>query len=148
MKLAARALVGISAAALAAMMGMSSAQAAAGNYHIEVRTCDVEDAGTDSRVEARLNGSAGSSAWILLDNPGDDRERGRTDVYDKTLSNLGSVNSIDIYFANNDDSPHWCLEEITIRRPDGVTTVHPFHNWLTRVYPKSGSTGPLRLNAA
>ena len=145
MKHTARAIVGFTAAGLAAMLGLGSAQAAAGNYHIEVRTCDVKDAGTDSRVEARVNGSTTSSGWILLDNPGDDRERGRTDVYDKTLSDLGTISSIDIYFANNDDSPHWCLEEITIRRPDGVTTIHPFHNWLTRVYSKNA---PLRLSAA
>jgi hypothetical protein len=145
MRNSARAIVGIAAAALAATMGTGSAQAAAGNYHIEVRTCNVEDAGTDSRVEARLNGTTASSGWTLLDNPGDDRKRGRTDVYDKTLTDLGTVTSVDIYFANNNDSPHWCLEEITIRRPDGVTTIHPFHNWLTRAYQK---TAPLRLTAA
>jgi hypothetical protein len=145
MKHTARAIVGFTAAGLAAMLGLGSAQAAAGNYHIESRTCNVEDAGTDSRVEVRLNGTATSSGWILLDNSGDDRERGRTDVYDKTLSNLGTVTSVDIYFANNDDSPHWCLEEFTVRTPTGVTTIHPFHNWLTRVYSKAS---PLRLSAA
>lgn len=145
MKLAARAIVGISAAAIAGTMAMGTAQAAPGNYHIETRTCNVEDAGTDSRVEARFNGTAGSSGWILLDNSGDDRERGRTDVYDKTLSDLGTVTSVDIYFANNDDSPHWCLEEVTVRTPNGLTTIHPYHNWLRRVYSKAA---PLRLNAA
>jgi hypothetical protein len=145
MKHTARAIVGFTAAGLAAMLGMGSAQAAAGNYQIESRTCNVEDAGTDSRVEVRLNGTTTSTGWILLDNPGDDRERGRTDVYAKSLPDVGTVTSVDIYFANNDDSPHWCLEEFTVRTPNGVTTIHPFQNWLTRVYSKAA---PLRLNRA
>ncbi|MFS8098723.1 hypothetical protein LFM09_16450 [Lentzea alba] len=145
MKVTARAIVGLTAAALAATMGMGSAQAAPGNYHIEVRTCNVEDAGTDSTVEARFNGTLASTGWVNLDNPGDDRERGRTDVYDKTFTDLGTVTSIDIYFANNDDSPHWCLEEVTVRHPNGAVTIHPFHNWLRQKFPK---TSPLRLNRA
>ncbi|MEV6239464.1 PLAT/LH2 domain-containing protein [Lentzea sp. NPDC051838] len=145
MKHTARAIVGLTAAGLAAMLGMGSASAAAGNYEISSRTCDVEDAGTDSRVEVRLNGTTTSTGWIVLDNPGDDRERGHTDVYAKTLPDVGFVTSVDIYFANNDDSPHWCLEEFTVRTPNGVTSIHPFHNWLTRVYSKNA---PLRLNRA
>jgi phosphate-selective porin len=143
MKLAARALVGISAAALATTMAMTTAQAAPAVYTIDLVTCDSEDAGTDARVEARLNGSI-SSGWSNLDNPGDDRERGHTDSYSFTLSNLGSIRSVDIAFDNKGDSPHWCLEEVVVRGPQGVT-VHPFHNWLRRAYTKSF---PLNLPAA
>ncbi|GGU34344.1 PLAT/LH2 domain-containing protein [Lentzea flava] len=140
MRNSARAIVGISAAALAATMGMATAQAAPAQYNIEVRTCNVEDAGTDARVEVRLNGSG----WINLDNPGDDRERGRTDTYNFTLTDLGPITSVAIAFDNKGDSPHWCLEEVIVRGPDGVT-IHPLHNWLRRAYTK---VSPLNLPAA
>ncbi|MGW4207452.1 PLAT/LH2 domain-containing protein [Lentzea sp. NPDC004789] len=143
MKLAARAIVGISAATLATIMGMTTAQAAPAVYTVDLVTCDVEDAGTDARVEARLNGTI-SSGWNNLDTSGDDRERGHTDSYSFTLSNLGPIRSIDLSFDNKGDSSHWCLEEVVVRGPQGVT-VHPYHNWLSRVYTK---TAPLRLAAA
>ncbi|GAB2850810.1 PLAT/LH2 domain-containing protein [Lentzea nigeriaca] len=140
MRNSARAIVGISAAALATVMGMATAQAAPAQYNIEVRTCNVEDAGTDARVEVRLNGSS----WINLDNPGDDRERGRTDTYNFTLSDLGPITSLAIAFDNKGDSSHWCLEEVVVRGPHGVT-IHPLHNWLRRAYTKAS---PLTLPAA
>lgn len=141
MKLAARAIVGVVAAGIAATtFGMGAAQAAPAQYRIEVRTCNVEDAGTDARVEISLN----DSPWINLDNPGDDRKRGRTDVYDKTLTDLGPISKVEIAFDNRGDSPHWCLEEVVIRGPHGVT-IHPFHNWLVRPYSK---VVPLTLGAA
>ncbi|MEU0885952.1 PLAT/LH2 domain-containing protein [Lentzea sp. NPDC005914] len=144
MKLAARAIVGVTAAALAGTMAMGgTAQAAAAQYTIDLKTCDVEDAGTDARVEARLNGNI-SSIWSNLDNPGDDRERGHTDSYSTTLTALGPIRSIDLSFDNKGDSSHWCLVEVVVRGPEGVT-VHPYNNWLRRAYSKSG---PLNLPAA
>ena len=141
MKLAARAVVGLAAAGIAATtFGMGAAQAAPAQYRIEVRTCNVENAGTDSGVQARLNGGA----WIRLDNSGDDRERGNTDVYDKTLTDVGPINAVDLTFDNKGDSSHWCLEEVVVRGPHGVT-IHPFHNWLARPYT---AANPLRLPAA
>lgn len=140
MRNSARAIVGIAAGALAATMGMTTAQAAPAQYNIEVRTCNVEDAGTDARVEIRLNGSG----WINLDNPGDDRERGKTDRYNFTLSDLGPITSADIAFDRRGDSPNWCLEEVVVRGPGGVT-IHPYHNWLRRAYTK---VSPLSLPAA
>ena len=144
MKHAARAIVCVLGAALAATMGTATAQAAPAQYRIEVQTCNVEDAGTDARVETRLHGTTASTSWINLDNPGDDRKRGRTDTYDRTLADLGPIRSVDIYFDNRGDSPHWCIEEVVIRGPHGVT-IHPFHNWLVRANSK---ISPLRLSAA
>jgi hypothetical protein len=143
MRVTAPAIAGVFAAALAATLGMGTAQAAPAQYQLELRTCNVEDAGTDARVEVRLNGNI-SSAWINLDNPGDDRERGRTDVYNFTLSGLGPIGSLDIAFDNKGDSSHWCMEEAVLRGPDGVT-VHPFHNWLRSRYTQAN---PLRLGSA
>ncbi|MEU3643721.1 PLAT/LH2 domain-containing protein [Lentzea sp. NPDC034063] len=143
-KVATTAAVGVLAAAFAGTLAMGTAQAAPGQYRIEVQTCDVPDAGTDSRVEARINGSTSSSGWINLDNPGDDRERGDRDVYDRTLSEVGAISSIDIAFDNKGDSSHWCLVEVVIRGPQGVT-VHPYGNWLRSATTKNN---PLRLPAA
>lgn len=83
MRLAARAIVGINAAAIAVTTG----------------------AGTDATVDVRMNGSS----WINLDNPGDDRERGRTDVYVKSLPDVGPVTTFDIAFNNKGDSSYWYL---------------------------------------
>jgi phosphate-selective porin len=143
MRVTAPAIVGIIAAALAGTVTMGTAQAAPAQYQLEVRTCNVEDAGTDSRVEARLNGNI-STGWLNLDNSGDDRERGHTDTYNLTLTDIGPIRSLDLAFDNKGDSSHWCLEEVVIRGPQGVT-VHPFHNWLRSRFPQ---TSPLQLPAA
>lgn len=141
MKLAARAVVGIAAAALATTTATTPAQAAPAQYTIQVVTCDVDDAGTDARVEARLNGDI-SSPWFVLDRPNEEFERGRTASFHFTMPDLGPIRSVDIAFDNRGDA--WCLDEVVVRGPDGVT-VHPYRNWLRRVYPKSV---PLRLHTA
>ena len=143
MKVTTTAVIGVLAAAFAGALATGTAQAAPAQYRIEVRTCDVDKAGSDSRVEVRLNGTT-QSGWINLDNPGDDRERGKTDVYDFTLSEFGPLTSFDIAFDNKGDSSHWCLEEVVVRGPQGVT-VHPHHNWLRSATTKAN---PLRLGAA
>lgn len=141
MKLAARAIAGISAAALTTTMAMTPAQAAPAQYNVLLVTCDVDDAGTDARVEARLNGDI-SGPWFLLDLPGEEFERGRTDSFSFTMQRLGPIRSVDLAVDSNGDP--WCLDEVIVRGPDGVT-VHPYHNWLRRKYAKSF---PLRLHAA
>ncbi|WP_112261630.1 PLAT/LH2 domain-containing protein [Lentzea terrae] len=140
MKLAARAFVGIMAWALATVMAMTTAQAAPAVYTIQLVTCDVVDARTDARVEARLNGDI-SSGWLVLDHGDDPHESGWTDSYTFTMQRLGPIRSVDI--AVNPNGDPWCLEEVIVRGPDGVT-VHPYHNWLIRQYPK---WSPLRLQA-
>lgn len=104
-------------------------------------TCDVDDAGTDARVEARLNGDI-SSPWFVLDHPAEEFERGGIDTFTFTMPNLGPIRSVDIALDNTGDN--WCLDEVIVRGPDGVT-VHPYRNWLRRGYPKPV---PLRLHGA
>jgi hypothetical protein len=142
MKLAARAFAGIMAWALASIMAMTTAQAAPAVYTIQLVSCDVADARTDARVEARLNGDI-PSGWLVLDYGGDPHESGGwTDSYSFTMPRLGPIRSVDIAVDPRGD--HWCLEEVIVRGPDGVT-VHPYRNWLTRKYAKSA---PLHLQAA
>jgi hypothetical protein len=142
MKLAVRAIAGFLAAALAIVMTMTTAQAAPSPYTIQLVTCDLVGAGTDAHVEARLNGTTASSPWLPLVHEGD-HETGRVDTYNFVLQQrLGPIQSVDV--AVNPNGDPWCLEEVVVRGPDGVT-VHPFHNWVRRAYPKSV---PLRLPAA
>ncbi|KJK48861.1 hypothetical protein UK23_15730 [Lentzea aerocolonigenes] len=143
MKLAARAIAAVLATALATIMTLTTAQAAPPvPYTVQVVTCDLVGAGTDARIEARLNGTISSSPWLGLGNPGDYHENGRVDTYNFVAPYLGPIQSVDI--AVNPGGDPWCLDEVVVRGPDGVT-VHPHHNWVRRAYPKSV---PLRLPAA
>ncbi|MDT7788793.1 MAG: hypothetical protein QOF58_7212 [Pseudonocardiales bacterium] len=142
MKLAVRAVVGILATALATVMTMTTAQAAPPvPYTVQFVTCDIVGAGTDARVEARLNGTI-SGPWQPFGDEAGEFERGRTDTYHFAMPYLGPIQSVDIAFDYQGDP--WCLEEVVVRGPDGVT-VHPYHNWLRRKHTKSA---PLRLPAA
>ncbi|MFS8098722.1 hypothetical protein LFM09_16445 [Lentzea alba] len=140
MKLAARAIVGIAAAALATTVA-TPAQAVPAQYNVLVVTCDVADAGTDARVEARLHGDI-TSPWFVLDHPAEEFERGSTDSFNFTMQDLGPIRSVDLAFDDHGDP--WCIEQVIVRGPDGVS-VHPYNNWLIRPYRK---TFPLRLQAA
>lgn len=131
MKRAVRGIICVIAMAIATIAGAATAQAAPAAYDIALRTCNVNNAGTDSNVQIRLAGSAGLTGWSVLDGPQDDRERGKTDHYPLTLPNVGPLFAIDLFYDHTGSSPDWCLEEITVVGPHGVT-VHPHHNWLTK----------------
>ncbi|MFI6094113.1 PLAT/LH2 domain-containing protein [Lentzea sp. NPDC051213] len=140
MKLAARAVVGIAAAALATTVAAAPAQAAPAPYDIWVVTCDVEDGGTDARVEARLRGDI-TSPWFVLDHMSEEFLPGATDDFHFVMPDLGPIRSVDI--AIDPQGDHWCIEKVIVRGPDGVT-VHPYNNWVFRPFRK---VAPLRLGA-
>ena len=60
-------------------------------YMVEIKTANVRGAGTDAKVEVKLNGESGSSDFVELDAEGDDREKGRTDEYVVSCRNLGDI---------------------------------------------------------
>lgn len=132
MKRAAHGVLGVIAVVIAVVLGASSAQATPAAYSIDVQTCDVADAGTDATVKLMLFGSQGGSSWLLLDNPGDDRERGQTDHYSFTLSDLGFISKVRLSYDHSGSAPDWCLVKIVFVGPHGAT-IHPFNGWLTTV---------------
>ncbi|MEV6239463.1 hypothetical protein [Lentzea sp. NPDC051838] len=141
MKLVARAIVGILAAALATTVATTPAQAVPGSYHVQLLTCDVEDSGTDDRIEARLNGTI-SSPWLLLDEDAHESDLRHSYSASVTMPYLGPIKSVDLSVDYHGD--HICVEAVIVRGPDGVT-VHPHHNWVRWRYSKAF---PLRLQAA
>ena len=130
MKRIAYGVLGMIAVAIAIVLGANTAQATPAAYSIDVQTCDVADAGTDATVKLMLSGSLGDSSWLLLDNPGDDRERGQTDHYSFTLSDLGLISKVRLFYDHSGNAPDWCLVKIVVVGPHG-TTIHPFNGWLT-----------------
>lgn len=130
MKRVAHGAVGIVAVMIAIILGTSTAQATPAAYTIDVQTCDIPDAGTDANVQLKLSGSVAASSWLLLDNPGDDRERGQTDRYIFTLSDLGPISKVGLFYDHSGPAPDWCLVKIVVAGPHGKT-IHPFNGWLT-----------------
>jgi hypothetical protein len=89
-------------AVLVVMMGAHPASAAVFPYRIDMQTCDVSGAGTDSYVSAKIFGTAGSSGgWIGLNTPNhDDFERGNVDAFYFNLpTNIGTITSVYVSFV-------------------------------------------------
>ena len=62
-----------------------------GNYTVEIQTSDKFGAGTDAKVEINLIGKKSSSLFHVLDNKGNDREKGQKDVYTIKSHDLGDI---------------------------------------------------------
>jgi hypothetical protein len=101
-------------------------------YTVEMQTGNVEGAGTDSSVSIRFYGSIRTSPWVQLDNAGDDRERNQLDVYGPIyLSDLGSVNRIDIYYDHTNSSPDWYLAWVSVYPTgSGPVSFFEFYDWM------------------
>ena len=115
-------------AAMVTIFGASTASAAVA-YQINVQTCNIKHAGTDANVSVRLAGPAGLTEWAVLNNPGDDRERGQIDFYTKALADVGPIFALDLSFDHAGDDAGWCLEQIVVTGPHSGTA-HHYHGWL------------------
>lgn len=104
---------------------------AAVTYRIEVTTTDLQDAGTDGTVEVRLNGSLASTGFMILDSSADDFERNTTRAYDRTVTDLGTLQSVDVHFISSGDSPDWHLAHIRVTTSGRPAAVFPAHRWFT-----------------
>jgi hypothetical protein len=115
---------------------------AAVEYQISVVTSDIENAGTDATVEVRLNGTSGSSNFMILDSAKDNFERNSTDTFIRPLSDLGTLESVDVHFIRGGgDSATWHLAHIRVSAPDRPSKYFPAHRWI-------GSTQYLNIPAA
>ena len=65
--------------------------ASLGVYTIEIQTSDKFGAGTDAKVEVNLIGKKSSSLFHVLDNKGNDREKGQKDDYTIKSHDLGDI---------------------------------------------------------
>ena len=81
-------------------------------YTIRLDTPILGQAGTNADVEAKIGGeNRVTTQWIVLDNPGDDREQGSQDYYRFYLDEpLGAIQTLEIRYKKWDnDSPDWYL---------------------------------------
>lgn len=110
----------------AAPSAASAARSAAVTYEVATYTSDIPGAGTDGYVWVMLHGSKGSSNWLYLDNSHNNFERNQTDRFYFTLSDLGSLKSVDVYFNRAGLSADWHLGQVTV-----AGTVFPANRWFT-----------------
>jgi hypothetical protein len=97
-------------------------------YEVTLQTGDVSGAGTDADVFIKLDGD---SEEYELDNPGNDRERGDTDVYYVGKKDVGSVKRVTIRHDNSGNRPGWYLDEIAVcHLGSGKCTAFPCSGWL------------------
>src|SRR3954471_1264980 len=111
---------GMRASAIAAQ----SAQAPNGalsalNYHITFHTGDRSGAGTDGDVSLKLygnkNGVPTSSPWLYLDDSSNNWERNKYDVFDRYLTDLGTINQACVYFDDHGGRySDWYLDWVTV----------------------------------
>jgi hypothetical protein len=111
------------------------------DYQVTVVTTDLLDAGTDATVEVRINGSLGSSGFMELDSSKNNFERNSSDSFPRPLTDLGTLESVDVHFVRGGDSPAWHLAHIRVSAPGRPNTYFTAHRWL-------GSTQYLNLPAA
>ncbi len=139
--------IGIAALAVAALSGLAAAPASAAHtteaqaarpaavqpasavtYTVRVYTGDVESAGTNSTIKVKLRGTQGTTGWLYLDNADDNFERGQTDTFAFTLSDLGTIRSVDVSFEVGGKKSGWYLDKITVSG-DGQGRTFPHYNW-------------------
>lgn len=127
-------MVGTATAASAAPAGRAGPieTKAVVTYVIKVKTGDLENAGTDSNVQIRLNGSLGRSGFIDLEKPGDDRQRGKIDEYTKLWTDLGALRSIDIKFTRMGDGAGWYLDYVSIDPSNRAVSYFPHYRWFSQ----------------
>lgn len=123
-----RAVLCMIAAMAAVLAGAGVAQATAVAYTVLVKTCDVPNADTDGNLHITILGAAGEVPATELNHSGDDRERGHTDEYTLVGQDIGSVTSIVLQFRLAGSS-NWCLSDVVIVGPHGVT-VHPYNGFI------------------
>src|SRR3954447_21171824 len=97
------------------------AQAAYGalNYHMTFHTGDRSNAGTDGDVYLKLygskNGASTSSPWLYLDDSSNNWERNKYDVFDRYLTDLGTISQACVYFDNHHGwYSDWYLDWVTV----------------------------------
>jgi len=121
--------------------------AAQADYGWEIKTCNVNDAGTDANMYFYVSGSAGSTGWMLLDNPGaNDFEKSNSDVFSGLPTLRGQFNvdqpyNFTVYNDRQGNKPGWalCTLKLTIRAADGTVKTRTFTpsagvEWVDGIY--------------
>ena len=110
-----------SAAMRTSAIAAQSAQSAQGalNYRITFHTGDRSSAGTDGDIYLKLYGNKDgvgtSSPWLYLDDSSDNWERNKYDVFDRYLTDVGTITRACVYFNDHGgDYSDWYLDWVTV----------------------------------
>lgn len=100
---------------------------------LEVKTDTKKNANTDSSINVRLNNNMGTY-W--LDRGGDDREKGRTDVYHIVTEKVKKISDIKYLKLTTSGKDGWCVKSIALKINNIETPVYKktFSNchWIDR----------------
>ncbi|XP_053384453.1 lipoxygenase homology domain-containing protein 1-like isoform X6 [Mercenaria mercenaria] len=83
-------------------------------WNVLVRTSDVKNAGTDANVGICLYGKKGKSDEIILDNKGDNFEKGQMDHFKVNIEEVGTPYKLRVYHDNTGRAAGWHLEKIEL----------------------------------
>ena len=115
-------------------LAITSLAASQVTYKITIQTGTIADAGTDANVYIRLFGPSTLTPIWLLDNPNrNDFERGSTDVFYVTSSDLSELTSLSISQDNTGNKPGWNISWITVQNMyTGQQWYFPACRWLAK----------------
>ena len=112
-------------------------------YQITIKTGDRLGAGTDANVFIQLFGSEGpqknneedipaGTGERLLDAPGDEFEKGQTDLFVIESPELGSLNEMRLWHDNTGLGPGWYVDEVTVTNKLTLKEwLFPVHRWFS-----------------
>jgi len=101
-------------------------------YQITITTGSMQGAGTDADIYVELFGTGGSTGEIVLDNRGNNFERGATDGFTVQARDVGDLQRLAIRHNNNGLAPGWFLERVSVRDDMGRTTNFYCNQWLAK----------------
>jgi hypothetical protein len=101
-------------------------------YAINVKTGDLDGAGTNAWVQIRMHGSLGSTDWIVLDDDHDNHESGRLDRYQVKHQDIGTLQSIDVWCDHSGRSADWYLDWILISKSSTDGNLFSYGGWFTK----------------
>ncbi|KAM9102483.1 lipoxygenase homology domain-containing protein 1 [Sarcophilus harrisii] len=106
-------------------------------YHISIKTGDVGNASTDSKVYIKLYGEKRDTIKQILqvsdNNLGDHFERRRVDEFTLETMDIGEINRLIIGHDSSGMSAGWFLGSIQIRVPrQGKKYTFPVNRWLDK----------------
>jgi hypothetical protein len=100
---------------LLAPLSVGAQKATTTTYSWLIHTCDVADAGTDANMYFYVSGTAGSTGWMLLDNPNrNDFERNQYDTFTTSNINVGTPTSFTVFNDRSGNKPGWALCSLSL----------------------------------
>ncbi|KXZ56858.1 hypothetical protein GPECTOR_1g774 [Gonium pectorale] len=131
------------------LTGAAAAGAGMVSYRVIVHTSDIRGAGTDSDVFITIYGPKGDTGERLLDNASNNFERGKTDTFILTGSDVGELERVRVRSSGTGIGAAWHLDKIdVVSSATNTQYSFPFRDWidekhgLDHTINVDGGTGP------